>query len=86
MTPLSWTRESGRQSLYDEESEVLPVEEGHTTRALELLVEHSALTPRDPIHVATMESGGLVYLLSTDQDFDGLSQIRRIDPASFLLS
>ena len=64
--------------------EVLPVDERHTTRALELLLEHPALTPRDAIHVATMEYRGLVSLLSTDRDFDDLSQVERIDPAAFL--
>ena len=65
--------------------EVLPVEERHTTRALELLLEHRELTPRDAIHVATMEYHGLELLLSTDRDFDNLSQVERIDPTTFLL-
>ena len=65
--------------------EVLPVEERHTTRALALLLEHRALTPRDAIHVATMEFHGLEFLLSTDRDFDHLSQVDRIDPTEFLL-
>jgi predicted nucleic acid-binding protein len=65
--------------------EVLPVDERHTTRALALLLEHRTLTPRDAIHVATMESRGLELLLSTDRDFDDLSQVERIDPTAFLL-
>lgn len=32
-----------------------------------------------------MEGSGLRRILSTDTDFDGLSQIRRIDPADFLV-
>ena len=65
--------------------EVLPIEAGHTTRALELLIEHPQLTPRDAIHVATMQHRGLELLLSTDQDFDGLSDIERVDPVTFPL-
>lgn len=65
--------------------EILPIEVGHTTRALELLLEHSDLTPRDAIHAATMEHHGLELLLSTDGDFDGLSQVQRVDPTEFLL-
>jgi len=65
--------------------EVLPIDERHTSRALELLLEHSELSPRDAIHVATMEDHGLVRLLSTDQDFDAVDQVERIDPAAFLL-
>lgn len=64
--------------------EVLPIEVRHTSRALELLLEHRALTPRDAVHVATMETHGLTRLLSTDRDFDVLSQVERIDPAEFL--
>jgi len=43
------------------------------------------LTPRDAIHVATMEYHGLEFLLSADRDFDNLSQVERIDPTTFLL-
>ena len=64
---------------------VLAIDERHTSRALELLLEHSRLSPRDAIHVAAMEAGGLELLLSTDGDFDGLSQIERIDPGTFVL-
>jgi len=32
-----------------------------------------------------MEYHGLELLLSTDRDFDGLSQVERIDPTQFLL-
>lgn len=73
------------QSAIDLCDEVLPIDAKHTTRALELLLEHSELTPRDAIHVATMEYRGLEFLLSTDRDFDGLSQVERIDPTQFLL-
>ena len=65
--------------------EVLPIDERHTSRALELHLEHRELTPRDAIHVATMEDHGLDRLLSTDQDFDAVDQVERIDPAAFLL-
>lgn len=73
------------RSAIDLCDEVIPIAEEHTTRALELLLEHSELTPRDAIHVATMEFRGLKLLLSTDRDFDGLSQVERIDPTVFLL-
>ena len=73
------------QSAIDLCDEVLAIDVKHTTRALELLLEHSELTPRDAIHVATMEYQGLELLLSTDRDFDNLSQVERIDPADFPL-
>jgi predicted nucleic acid-binding protein len=63
---------------------VLPIRERDTTRALELLEEHPRLSPRDAIHVATMEHRELTFLLSTDADFDGLPQIERVPPDAFV--
>ena len=65
--------------------EVLPIDERHTSRALELLLENGELSPRDAIHIATMEGQGLDRLISTDRDFDAVAQVERIDPAEFLL-
>lgn len=79
------TARTVHQSAVDLCDEVIPIAKEDTTRALELLLEHRSLTPRDAIHVATMESHGLELLLSTDRDFDSLSQVERIDPADFLL-
>ncbi len=63
--------------------EVFPVYEKHTRRALELLLDHTRLSARDALHVATMEGQGIRLLLSTDGDFDGLQQVERIDPRDF---
>jgi predicted nucleic acid-binding protein len=65
--------------------EIIPIDEGHTSRALEILLAHGQLSPRDAIHAATMEDHGLERLLSTDRDFDALEHLERIDPAQFLL-
>ena len=64
--------------------EILPVTEGSTSRALELLLQHSGLSPRDAIHVATMEKHGLQRILTTDRDFDALENIERVDPADLV--
>ena len=64
--------------------EVFPIEERDTFRALALLEEHARLSPRDALHVATMEHAGVTRLLSTDTDFDGLPQVERIAPGDFL--
>jgi predicted nucleic acid-binding protein len=61
--------------------EVLPVAERHTARALEILKQHPRASPRDAIHVATMEDGGLRFILSTDADFDAFDTVERIDPS-----
>jgi len=63
--------------------EILPVAEHHTARALELLLQYPQLSPRDAIHVATMEAQNLRRLLSTDRDFDALGLIERVDPSLF---
>jgi predicted nucleic acid-binding protein len=63
--------------------EVMPVAGQHTARALELLLQYERLSPRDAIHVATMEERNLRRLLSTDRDFDGLGLVERVDPARF---
>jgi uncharacterized protein len=64
--------------------EVLPVSEGNTARALELLLKYGRLSVRDAIHIATMEAKGLRLLVSTDKDFDGVNEVQRIDPRHFL--
>ena len=64
--------------------DVLPVEEKHTARALELLLHYSGISPRDAIHVATMENAGLRRILSTDRDFDSLREVVRVDPAELI--
>lgn len=63
--------------------QVLPVTEAHTARALALLVDNPRLSPRDAIHVATVETLGKPPILSTDRDFDTIASVRRIDPADF---
>jgi hypothetical protein len=71
------------RSTVDLCDEVLPISEEHTARALELLLEHWQLSPRDALHVAVMERRGIRRLLSTDRDFDSLPQIERVEPALF---
>ncbi|MYH21332.1 MAG: type II toxin-antitoxin system VapC family toxin [Acidobacteria bacterium] len=65
-------------------NEIIPVTDGHTIRALELLLEHQHLPARDAIHVATMEDRGIRTILSADQDFDPVPGVDRIDPRDFV--
>lgn len=65
-------------------NEIIPVTDGHTIRALELLLEHEQLPARDALHVATMEGRGIRAILSADQDFDPVSSVDRIDPRDFV--
>lgn len=63
--------------------DVLPVAEGHTSRALELLLQYPSLSPRDAVHLATIEDAGIARLLSTDRDLDAVDSVRRVDPSEF---
>ena len=63
--------------------EVIPITEGATARALEILLTNAGLTPRDAIHVATMEAAGVRRVLSADRDFDAVASVRRVDPTEF---
>ena len=65
-------------------AEVIPVTADHTTRALEILIEHPQLSGPDAIHVATMEERDIRNILSADRDFDSVSAVERIDPRDFL--
>jgi predicted nucleic acid-binding protein len=53
-------------------------------RALDPRLSCRKISPRDAIPIATMEAAGIGQILSTDTGFDGLKEIRRIDPAQFL--
>ena len=64
--------------------EIIPVTEQHTTRALALLLEHQRLSPRDAVHIATMEERGIRTILSADQDFDRVPGVDRLDPRGFV--
>ncbi len=71
------------RSAVDLCDEVMPITERDTARALELLQAHAKLTPRDAIHVATMEAAGVHRLLSADRDFDLVPSVQRVDPTEF---
>ena len=64
--------------------EIIPVTQGHTVRALALLLDHQGLPARDAIHVATMEDRGIRAILSADRDFDPVPSVDRIDPRDFV--
>lgn len=73
------------RSAVDLCAEVLPVEERHAERALELLLDRPEISPRDALHVAVVEAAGGPAILSTDTDFDAIDTVQRIDPRAFLL-
>lgn len=58
-----------------------PVGEEELEVALEAFLAHAGLNARDAIHVAVARRHGLSTILSTDRGFDGLADLRRVDPA-----
>jgi len=59
---------------------VFPVMLQDTDKALDLLKSHPFITSRDAIHAATMINNGIKEIISTDNHFDLIPAIKRIDP------
>ncbi len=57
------------------------VEPPDADKAAELFADSSRLSARDAVFAAVALRHGLEAILSTDSDFDGLSDLRRLDPA-----
>lgn len=64
-------------------SGLLPVNSGDMVEAVRLLEKHPRLSVRAAVHAATMLRNGLMILISTDPEFDQISEIRRLAPGSF---
>ena len=61
--------------------EVFPIEKADVLRAIEIAQNPAALSARDAVHMATMESHGVVRIMSFDADFDrwpGLTRLCQI--------
>lgn len=62
-------------------TEILPVEERHTARALELLRVHRGIAARDAVHAAVMEDAGITAILTEDRQLGLIPGIRRVAAA-----
>ena len=60
------------------EGEIFPVTLSDTLRAGELLVSYPAISSRDAVHLAVMESRGIPRIVSFDRGFDAATEIERI--------
>jgi len=58
-----------------------PVEPDDARVATELFASSPTLSARDAVFAAIAARHGLAEIVSADSDFDGLAQLRRIDPA-----
>ena len=64
-------------------SDVLPVTLEDVKKARVLSEQYSDIPPRDLLHVATMINNQIDFIVSADKDFDGVSEIERVDPLDF---
>ena len=62
---------------------ILPIEDVDVRTARELADRHPALSPRDLIHLAVMTRNGIAEIVTADEDFQGVSEVRRIALAGF---
>ncbi len=60
---------------------LLPVTRPDLRVAATLYKNSPSLSPRDAIHIATMQNNGLDTIVTTDRDFDEVTGIRRVDPS-----
>lgn len=64
--------------------EVFAVTVGDLDRAQEILHSSGDISVRDAVHAATVLLRGLGEILSTDQHFESVEGITRVDPTSFI--
>ena len=62
---------------------VFPVTLAEMDNALELMKATPSITSRDAVHAATIINNGIKEIISTDNHFDLISQVKRIDPRKF---
>lgn len=60
--------------------DLLPVTRDDMLVACELAERYPGLSVRDAVHVATMLRNGVKRIVSVDEDFDQLREIRRVNP------
>lgn len=61
----------------------LPVTMANVRRAGKLSERYPSLKARNLIHVAVMLENGISRILSTDTQFDQVSEVERVDPQDF---
>jgi predicted nucleic acid-binding protein len=60
--------------------DLLPVTGEDMRRACDLIERYPELSVRDAVHAATMLGNGLKQVISVDEDFDQIREIRRVAP------
>lgn len=63
---------------------ILPIQDVDVQAARELAGRHPGLSPRDLIHLGVMTRNGIAEIITADEGYEAVSEIRRIAPASFI--
>lgn len=62
---------------------VLPITHAVMRRVPDLMKRYPGLEARDLVHVATCIHEGITEIVSADRAFDGVAEVRRLDPLAF---
>lgn len=62
---------------------VLPITHALMRRVPDLVVRYPGLAARDVVHLATCLHEGIAGIVSPDRAFDDVTEVRRIDPATY---
>jgi uncharacterized protein len=62
---------------------VLPITHAIVRRLPELAARYPSLQARDLVHVATCIHEGITEIVSPDTGFDGVAEVRRLDPVEY---
>ena len=62
---------------------VLPITHAVMRRIPDLAGRYPDLQARDLVHLATCIQEGITEIVTTDRGFDGIAEVRRIDPLAF---
>jgi len=65
-------------------SNVLPVTKTEIETAFGLSEKYPTLPPRDHIHAAVMINNDIAEIISADNHFDQIKEIKRLDPKEFI--
>jgi predicted nucleic acid-binding protein len=66
------------------EGRILPIEDADVRAARGLADRYPALSPRDLIHLGVMTRGEIAEIITADEGFEGVAEVRRVELASFL--
>ena len=58
----------------------LPITGQEIQTAKNLMRKYASLLPRDALHAAVVVNHGLEGIVSTDRDFDTVTEVRRFEP------